>query len=281
MRQKDSWDKTFEELTFTDDYIFKLVMEQPEIFKAVLGLILPEVEVEKLTSLETEKPFTVDYFFHGVRFDVLAKGREKFVDIEVQLLDTGELGERAMYYLSLLVAQSLKKGMSYRHLGESCVVFFCKFDPFGKGLPVYSFSMACEENPALHLTKNARIIFFNAAVWDKCNNAQLALLLRYMMTGEVTGDVAHKIDTAVRAVKQNRTIKGGWGMFYERMIAERNEGFDKGMAQGFDKGMAQGFDRGSRDTKIATARSFLAMGLSAQQVAQGTGLPIDEVQQLL
>ena len=281
MRQKDSWDKTFEELTFTDDYIFKLVMEQPEIFKAVLGLILPEVEVEKLTSLETEKPFTVDYFFHGVRFDVLAKGLEKFIDIEVQLLDTGELGERAMYYLSLLVAQSLKKGQSYKMLGESYVVFFCKADPFGQGLPVYNFSMTCEENPALHLTKNARIIFFNAAVWDKFNNAQLASLLRYMMTGEVTGDVAHKIDTAVRAVKQNRMIKGGWGMFYERMVAERNEGFDKGMVQGFDKGMAQGFDRGSRDTKIATARSFLAMGLSAQQVAQGTGLPIDEVQQLL
>ena len=73
-------------------------MEQPEIFKAVLGLILPEIEVEKLTSLETEKPFTVDYFFHGVRFDVLAKGHERFVDIEVQLLDTGEL-RRTCYVL--------------------------------------------------------------------------------------------------------------------------------------------------------------------------------------
>ena len=58
-RQKDSWDKAFEELTFTDDYIFKLVMEQPEIFKAVLALILPTIEVEKLTSLETEKRLRV------------------------------------------------------------------------------------------------------------------------------------------------------------------------------------------------------------------------------
>ena len=277
MRQKDSWDKTFEELTFCDDYIFKLVMEQPEIFKAVLGLILPEIEVEKLTSLETERSFTVDYFFHGVRFDVLAKGHERFVDIEVQLLDTGELGERAMYYLSLLVAQSLKKGQSYKMLGESCVVFFCKTDPFGKGLAMYEFQMTCTADPALKLTDKVRVIFYNASAWDKCSNAQLASLLRYMMTGEVTGTVAGKIDTAVRSVKQNRMIKGGWGMFYERMIAERNEGFDRGMAQGFDKGVAQG----SRDTKIATARSFLAMGLSAQQVAQGTGLPLEEVQQLV
>ena len=56
--------------------------------------------------------------------------------------------------------------------------------------------------------------------------------------------------------------------------------FAQGSAQGFDKGMTQGFDRGSRDTKIATARSFLAMGLSAQQVAQGTGLTLEEVETL-
>ena len=272
MRQKDSWDKTFEELTFSDDYIFKLVMEQPEIFKAVLGLILPEIEVQELTSLETEKPFTVDYFFHGVRFDVLAKGREKFVDIEVQLLDTGELGERAMYYLSLLVAQSLKKGQSYKMLGESYVVFFCKADPFGQGLPVYNFSMACEENPALHLTKNARIIFFNASTWEKCKSEGLKALLRYMMTGEVTGLVAHKIDDAVRTVKQNRMIKGGWGMFYERMIAEHNDG----RTEGFALGMAQG----SRDTRLQTARRALERGFSVDVAAELTGLTLEEVAEL-
>ena len=56
--------------------------------------------------------------------------------------------------------------------------------------------------------------------------------------------------------------------------------FAQGNTQGFDKGMAQGFDKGSRDTKIATARAFLAMGLSVQQVAQGTGLPVEEVEAL-
>ena len=108
MREKDSWNKAFEELTFTNDYIFKLVMEQHEIFTAVLNLILPLVEVEDLVSLETEKPFTVDYFFHGVRFDILAKGLEKLIDMEIQVLYTGELPQRALYYLSLLVAKSLK-----------------------------------------------------------------------------------------------------------------------------------------------------------------------------
>ena len=56
-------------------------------------------------------------------------------------------------------------------------------------------------------------------------------------------------------------------------VAERNEGFDRGMAQGFD--------RGSREKAIATARNLLAMGLSVQQVAQGVGLSVDEVEGLV
>ena len=34
-------------------------------------------------------------------------------------------------------------------------------------------------------------------------------------------------------------------------------------------------------TKVETARTFLTMGLSPAQVAQGTGLPLDTVRQLV
>ena len=78
------------------------------------------------------------------RFGILAKGLKKFIDIEIQVLDTDEVDERAMYHLSLLVAMSLKKGQSY-------VVFFCKTDIFGQGLPVYEFQMMCTNFPDLKL----------------------------------------------------------------------------------------------------------------------------------
>ena len=47
--------------------------------------------------------------------------------------------ERALYYLSSLVLLSLEKGEPYEKLGRSIVIFFCKFDPFGKGRAVYEF----------------------------------------------------------------------------------------------------------------------------------------------
>ena len=290
---KEKWDAAFEHLTFSDDYIFKLVMESVELFTAVLALILPQVNVEQLTSLETEKPMTLDYFLHGVRFDVLAKGLKKLIDVEIQVLDTGELAERALYYLASLIVSSLKKGQTYDLLGESYVVFFCKFDPFDKGMPVYNFSMRCDKKPRLQLTKNARIIFFNATAWRKCKNKALRALLRYMMTAEATSDLTRRIDAAVSEAKHNSKTKGGWSMLYETIVAEHDKGYargkkdgipigyNKGISVGEKRGEKRGITIGSHDARVDTARAFLQMGLSVQQVAQGTGLPIEEVMALV
>ena len=40
-QSKTTWEKRFDELTFTDDYIFKLVMDDAAVFKTVLGVIMP------------------------------------------------------------------------------------------------------------------------------------------------------------------------------------------------------------------------------------------------
>ena len=52
------------------------------------------------------------------------------------------------------------------------------------------------------------------------------------------------------------------------------------MMQGLEKGLKKGFARGSHSAKLETARNFLRMGLSKEQVAQGTGLSLEEIQKL-
>ena len=41
--------------------------------------------------------------------------------------------------------EQLSKGKSYSSLKESWIVFFCTFDPFGQGLPVYTVRQTYEE----------------------------------------------------------------------------------------------------------------------------------------
>ncbi|MDY4675423.1 MAG: hypothetical protein SO369_10570, partial [Treponema sp.] len=59
------------------------------------------------------------------------------------------------------------------------------------------------------------------------------------------------------------------------------EGISIGLATGREEGISIGLERGAYETKLETARTFLSMGLSPEQVTQGTNLPMDVVQGLL
>jgi len=60
-----------------------------------------------------------------------------------------------------------------------------------------------------------------------------------------------------------------------------DEGYEKGISIGLEQGLEQGLERGAYQTKLETARTFLTMGLSPAQVAQGTGLPMETIQELI
>ena len=64
---------------------------------------------------------------------------------------------------------------------------------------------------------------------------------------------------------------------YDTDIAvQRQEAYEDGV----EKGISQGLQQGSQQKAIETAKNFISMGLSIEQVAQGTGLPIDTVKNL-
>ena len=85
-------------------------------------------------------------------------------------------------------------------------------------------------------------------------------------------------------VEELKTIEMGFSDY----IATRQKEFDwlrqgkeQGYAEGISVGLQQGIERGAYENKLETARTFLSMGLSPEQVAQGTKLPLDVVQSLM
>ena len=58
------------------------------------------------------------------------------------------------------------------------------------------------------------------------------------------------------------------------------QGRAEGMKQGRAEGRAEGMKQGRAEEKKAIAKNLLAMGLTIEQVAQGSGLPIEEVKGL-
>lgn len=55
------------------------------------------------------------------------------------------------------------------------------------------------------------------------------------------------------------------------------EGMDKGLAKGMDMGLAQGLAKGRSERAKEIAKQLKAMGLTTEQIAQATGLTLDEI----
>ena len=68
--------------------------------------------------------------------------------------------------------------------------------------------------------------------------------------------------------------------YAEGIATGREEGISIGLATGREEGIAIGLERGAYQNKLETAKSFLAMGLSPEQVTLGTSLPLETVLEL-
>ena len=64
-------------------------------------------------------------------------------------------------------------------------------------------------------------------------------------------------------------------------IAEGKEiGMKEGMAKGKQEGLAEGMEKGMNQKALEIAENMLAMGLSAEQVAKATQLPLEIIKNL-
>ena len=121
--------KAFDELTFSDDWMFQKVMQNPAICAELVARLL-HINVDHVEYPELEKTIAPYYQSKGVRLDVYLKDSDKVIDIECQANLKPALGKRTRYYQSMIDIDSLMKGEKYDSLKESYILFICKNDPF-------------------------------------------------------------------------------------------------------------------------------------------------------
>ena len=88
-------------------------------------------------------------------------------------------------------------------------------------------------------------------------------------------------------VEELKTIEMGFSDYiaarqkeFDWLRQGKELGFAEGREEGLQQGLQQGLERGTYETKLETAKMFLSMKLSPEQVAQGTKLPLETVEQL-
>ena len=150
---------------FTNDLIFRWVMEQEENCLAILRAILPELKITAVKRRKNEHPVNYLAFDdeRGVRFDaIIEDDQERFYDVEMQVANQLGLGKRVRYYQAQIDQETLKKGEDYDDLRESYVIFFCAFDPCGQDRRLYQFHYYEDDDRQLRLPTNSHVILINA-----------------------------------------------------------------------------------------------------------------------
>ena len=184
-----------------------------------------------------------------------------------------DLPRRMRYYQSMIDIDSLIAGSEYETLKESYVIFLCTKDPFGLGLPVYTFSTVCKEKNDFSLNDGINKLFFNASAFASEKNLEIKGFLGYLCSGKLSDYLTEDIDQRVERLKINEIFRSDYMMDALPLYDARQAGLKEGMALGEAKGLLAG----ERKKAIETAKNFLKKNISAEIIAECTGLSLEEV----
>ena len=276
--------KRWEDLTITDDFMFCKVMSDPDICKELLEILL-HIKIERLEFQEPQKSFKLTSESRGIRLDVYVKDSNRIFDIELQTTNERNLELRTRYYQGVMDISELEKGEFFSNMKESYIIFICMFDPFGAGMPIYTVKQTFAENEKLIFDDKTHKIFYNVKAFEKiANDVETKAFLEYLCKHQSTTKFTQSLETAVYRNKNNQNWRKDYmTLAYNLSLAAEKafeNGFSAGEERGRNEGISIGLSQGAREAKIETAKKFLAMGLSVEQVATGTGLSPEEIEKL-
>ena len=224
--------KTYDELTFADDFMFCKVLENNEdLCREMLEVIL-ERKIRIVQSLGKQKTIEVTPDGKGIRLDVYMEGDDTIYDLEMQNIQRGNLPHRSRYYQAEMDADMLDKGADYKALKDSCIIFICTFDPFGYGYSRYVVKQVIEDHPELCYNDGTIKIFLSAKAGLKGEvSDELRALLDYVNGAEPSGALPKKIHKAVLNGRTQQNWRREYMLIEERYREMMEEGRAEGSAE--------------------------------------------------
>ena len=260
--------KRFDDLTIADDFMFCKVMQDEGLCKQFLEMILAG-DIGKITYLSSQNAIVTGSESKSVRLDLLVKDETgKSYDIEMQVSNEYNLPKRMRYYQAAIDIAFLDKGVHYKTLNDSYIIFICLFDAVGKGNPLYTFENVCLEDRQTLLQDGTKKVIINAEAFRKAEDAELKGFLEYLKTGKVNTDFTWRIETMIQAVKRNEQARQEYRIISAFEMDAREEG------------RSEGFAEGSYKKAIETAKAFKRLGFDIAKIAEGTGLSKEEIEKL-
>ena len=205
MESMEDRQRSWEELSISNDFLFGKVMQNPQLCKELLQRILPDLDIDHVEYPELQKTIKEDFDAKGVRLDVYVNdGKGTVYDIEMQAVTSKYLPKRSRYYQSMIDLQLIDKGQDYDTLNNSYIIFICLSDLFGKNRYMYTFENVCKEESEVILNDGAKKVFLNADGKNGIVSKELKVFLDYVAGRPSEDTFVKKLKHAVEKAKKNR-----------------------------------------------------------------------------
>ena len=216
----------YERLTIASDFIFGKIMQNERLALQLIQRIFPEMDIDRVEVITTQKDIKNSYGAHGIRLDVYVKADGRAFTIEMQVVDTKEIPLRMRYYQSTTDGDLLNKGVPYSELMESYIVFICPFNPFPNAKVNHrfrSFRNYCDQDKELALDDKAVKVVLNAAgTDDKDTPADLGGFLDYVIGKKDENDpFVMELDEAVHMARKNEEWRREYMTLVQRDLENR------------------------------------------------------------
>ena len=221
--------KEYEELCFTDDFMFcKVLSNNSELCQELLELVLG-IKISRIELVEGQKSIEHTYDGRGIRLDVYVEDEENIVyDIEMQTVVRKNLPKRSRYYQGMIDLNLIKRGADFGELKMSYIIFICSNDPFGYGLPVYTFTNRCSQNPDIKLEDGSVKVIVNVAGSRDGISDEMASFLDYLQGKAVKSDFTRRLQDDVKHAIAHEE----WRLEYMTLDMIRREEREEGREEG-------------------------------------------------
>ena len=216
--------KQYSELTFTDDFMFcKILSSDMELCREMLELILG-IRIRRVGLVQSQLSIEEKYDARGIRLDVYAEDADNTVyDIEMQTTPQADLPKRTRYYQGMIDLNLISKGAHFKELKKAYVIFICSFDPYGRGLPIYTFENVCKEDPRLKLGDDTVKVILNAGGNREGLSEDMCAFLDFLQKGSADSDLTKELSAAVSKAKEHKEWEVEYMTMFMKIQEERED----------------------------------------------------------
>ncbi|MDR2717893.1 MAG: Rpn family recombination-promoting nuclease/putative transposase [Treponema sp.] len=279
-----------------NDYLFYKIMGEKGDEVQLLGFlnaVLGKTGADCFTSVTIieNKSFTPKVIGDKASIlDVRAVLQSKTrVNIEVQIRNQHNMDKRSLYYSSREFVKGIKSGQDYNALPDVIAVNIVDFEFLPTKGFHSCFHLREDSEPDIILTKSLEIHFLDMVKYRRAVRKGIVNdpLSRWMAwfneksPPELLAEVV-KMDSAIQVADERMVYVTGDDEAI-RAYEMRQMGLCDlvGIANyARDEGRTEGMAKGMRKSTLEIARNLKKVGLSITQIADGTGLSIEVIEQM-